>query len=89
MQLEDKAMLTITLPAALEARLKAVSVATGRPVRLLVREALKRSLDDIKDGYLADAAYARFVASGKKATPLEAVMREYAGQEAADAAITE
>ena len=43
----------------------------------LVREALKRSLEDIEDAYLAESAYERFKASGEKAVPLKEVMREH------------
>jgi RHH-type rel operon transcriptional repressor/antitoxin RelB len=77
MTVEGNSMLTIRLPAAMEARLNTLAAATSRPKSFYVREALERSLDDLEDVYLADAAYERFVASGKKATPLEEVMKEY------------
>ena len=70
-------MLTIRLPEEMEARLNVLADATKRSKSFHVREALERSLADIEDVYLADAAYERFLASGEKAIPLEEVMREY------------
>ncbi|MDL2275785.1 DUF6290 family protein [Desulfosarcina sp. OttesenSCG-928-G10] len=70
-------MLTIHLPAEIETRLTILAKATSRPKSFYVREALERSLDDIEDVYLAEAALERFRASGEKAIPLEAVMKEY------------
>jgi len=61
----------------MEARLAALAKNTQRPKSFYVREALERSLEDIEDVYLADAAYERFLASGEKAVPLEEVMKEY------------
>lgn len=66
-------MLTIRLPAEMETRLNILADATNRPKSFYVREALERSLEDIEDIYLADAAYERFIASGKKAAPLAEV----------------
>jgi len=70
-------MLTIRLPEDMEVRLNALAAATKRPKSFYVREALERSLEDIEDVYLADAAYEQFVAGGKKTVPLEEVMKEY------------
>ncbi|MCL1939270.1 MAG: DUF6290 family protein [Desulfovibrionaceae bacterium] len=70
-------MLTIRLSADMEQRLTALANITQRPKSFYVREALERSLDDIEDAYLAEAAYERFKASGEKAIPLEDVMREH------------
>ncbi|KHK00145.1 type II toxin-antitoxin system RelB family antitoxin [Desulfovibrio sp. TomC] len=68
-------MLTIRLPAELESRLNILADTTKRPKSFYVREALERSLEDIEDVYLAEAALERFRASGKKAIPLEELER--------------
>lgn len=68
-------MLTIRLPAEMTSRLNFLADATKRPKSFYVREALKRSLEDIEDVYLAEAALERFRASGEKAIPLEEVER--------------
>lgn len=68
-------MLTIRLSEEMEARLKVLADATNRPKSFYVREALERSLEDIEDVYLAEAALERFRASGEKAIPLEEVER--------------
>lgn len=68
-------MLTIRLPEEMETRLNVLANATNRPKSFYVREALKRSLEDIEDVYLAEAALERFRASGEKAIPLEEVER--------------
>lgn len=68
-------MLTIRLPAEMETRLNVLADATNRPKSFYVREALERSLEDIEDVYLAEAALERFRASGEKAIPLEEVER--------------
>jgi RHH-type rel operon transcriptional repressor/antitoxin RelB len=70
-------MFTIRLPDEMEQRLNVLAAATQRPKSFYVREALERSLEDIEDAYLAEAAYERFRASGEKAIPLDEVMREY------------
>lgn len=68
-------MLTIRLPAELENRLNVLADTTKRPKSFYVREALERSLEDIEDVYLAEAALERFRASGEKAIPLEELER--------------
>lgn len=68
-------MLTIRLPAELEARLNILADTTKRPKSFYVREALERSLSDMEDVYLAEAALERFRASGEKAIALEEVER--------------
>lgn len=70
-------MLTIRLPEDMEARLNILAKTTKRPKSFYVREALVRSLEDIEDAYLADAAYERFLTSGSKTTPLKKVMEQY------------
>ena len=73
---EDALMLTIRLPEEMNSRLNFLAEATKRPKSFYVREALERSLEDIEDVYLAEAALERFRASGEKAVPLEEVMKE-------------
>ena len=68
-------MLTIRLPAELETRLNILADTTKRPKSFYVREALERSLEDIEDVYLAEAALERFRASGEKTIPLEELER--------------
>lgn len=68
-------MLTIRLSAEMETRLNVLADATNRPKSFYVREALERSLEDIEDVYLAEAALERFRASGEKTVPLEEVER--------------
>ena len=70
-------MLTIRLPLEMEHRLTVLADVTKRPKSFYVREALERSLADIEDVYLADAAYERFLAGGDEAVPLEKVMKEH------------
>lgn len=64
-------MLTIRLPDEIESRLNTLANVTKRPKSFYVREALERSLEDIEDIYLAEAALEQFRASGEKAIPLE------------------
>lgn len=68
-------MLTIRLTAEMNSRLNFLANSTNRPKSFYVREALERSLEDIEDVYLAEAALERFRASGEKAIPLEEVER--------------
>ena len=68
-------MLTIRLSEEMETRLNVLAHATNRPKSFYVREALERSLEDIEDVYLAEAALERFRASGGRAIPLEEVER--------------
>lgn len=68
-------MLTIRLPAELESRLAVLAETTKRPKSFYVREALERSLADMEDVYLAEAALERFRASGEKAVTLEELER--------------
>lgn len=64
-------MLTIRLPDEIESRLNTLANVTKRPKSFYVREALERSLEDIEDIYLVEAALEQFRASGEKAIPLE------------------
>lgn len=68
-------MLTIRLPEEIERRLAVLADTTKRPKSFYVREALERSLEDIEDAYLAEAALERFRASGEQTIPLEEVER--------------
>ncbi|MDR1659386.1 MAG: TraY domain-containing protein [Desulfovibrio sp.] len=66
-------MLSVRLPEEMELRLNILADATKRPKSFYVREALERSLDDIEDAYLAEAALERFRASGEKTISLEQI----------------
>jgi len=68
-------MLTLRLPTNLETRQNMLAVATKRPKSFYVRAALERSLDEIEDIYLAEAALERFRASVEKNIPLEELER--------------
>lgn len=68
-------MLTVRLPAEIEDRLNILADTTKRPKSFYVREALERSLSDMEDVYLAEAALERFRASGEKAVTLEEMER--------------
>ncbi len=70
-------MLTIELPEEIENRIAALADAANRSKDEYVQEILERLLEDIEDAHAADEAYAEYLASGKKATPLEEVMKEY------------
>lgn len=70
-------MLTIRLPEEMENRLNTLADVTKRPKSFYVREALERSLADMEDVYLADAAYERFLSSKEKSVPLAEVMKQY------------
>jgi RHH-type rel operon transcriptional repressor/antitoxin RelB len=70
-------MLALRLPQEIEGRLDALAKATGRTKSYYAREAILTHLEDLEDAYMAEAAYLRFKASGKKAKPLEDVMKEY------------
>lgn len=70
-------MITIRLSEEMEARLSLLASATKRSKSFYVREALDRTIEDIEDAYLAEAAYERFLASGEKAIPLEEVAKAY------------
>jgi len=71
-------MLTVRLPQEIESRLNVLAEATNRSKSFYVREALKRSLEDLEDVYLAEAALEKFRASGEKAMPLEELERHFA-----------
>ena len=68
-------MLSVRLSENLEKRLNRLAKATKRPKSFYVREALERSLSDIEDAYLAEAAYEEFLSSGESAISLEEAER--------------
>jgi len=70
-------MLALRLPQDIESRLDSLAKATGRTKSFYAKEAIMTHLEDLEDIYLAEAALEKFKASGKKAIPLEDVMREY------------
>lgn len=68
-------MLNVRIPADMETRLNVLAESTNRPKSFYVREALERSIEDMEDVYLAEAALERFRASGENGIPLEEVER--------------
>ena len=68
-------MLSVRLPENLEKRLSHLARITNRSKSYYVREAIERSLKDIEDAYLAEAAYEDFLKSGEKSIPLNDVER--------------
>ena len=65
-------MLAIRLPEAIEMRLNALALETGRTKTALAREAITEYIDDLEDFYLAEAR-ARM---NRKTIPLADVERE-------------
>lgn len=70
-------MLTIRLSSDIEQRLTHLAEVTSRSKSFYVREALERSLEDIEDAYLAEAALERFKSSGEKSISLTEAMRDH------------
>ena len=70
-------MLTIRLPAEVEARLEALARATGRTKTYYVREAILEHLDDLEDLYLAEQRLIDIRAGRTQPLPLEEVMKRY------------
>lgn len=68
-------MLNVRITADMETRLNVLAESTNRPKSFYVREALERSIEDMEDVYLAEAALERFRASGENGIPLEEVER--------------
>ncbi len=65
-------MLAIRLPDAIEQRLAALALETGRTKTALAREAILEYIDDLEDYHLAEARARR----NRKSIPLEDVERE-------------
>ncbi len=70
-------MLTIRLPAEIEARLDALAKATGRTKTFYAREAILEHLADLEDIYLAEQRLVALRAGKTKAFPLEAVVKRH------------
>lgn len=70
-------MIAVRLSKQMEQRLNFLAKKTKRTKTFFIREALERTLSDLEDAYLAEAAYEEFKMSGGKATPLTDVMRVY------------
>jgi RHH-type transcriptional regulator, rel operon repressor / antitoxin RelB len=69
---QDRIMLAIRLPDAIEQRLAALALETGRTKTSLAREAILEYIDDLEDYHLAEARARR----NRKTIPLEDVERE-------------
>lgn len=67
---------SVRLPEATEKRLNDLAAKTGRTKAYYIREAIETYIEDLENAYLAEKAYEAFVKSGKKAAPLEKVMRD-------------
>lgn len=70
-------MFGVRLEPDLQARLSALSAATGRSKAFYVREALLKHLDDIEDIYLAERRLEDIRAGRSDTVPLEEVMKRH------------
>lgn len=70
-------MLTIRLPADLEARLGNLAKATGRTKTFYAREAIVAHLDDLEDLYLAEQRLLDNRTSRADSVPLEELIERY------------
>jgi predicted DNA-binding protein len=70
-------MTTIQLPEEIDERFTALADSTKRSKNECILEALEQFLEDLEDARAADAAYEEFLASGKKTTSLEEVIKKY------------
>jgi RHH-type rel operon transcriptional repressor/antitoxin RelB len=68
-------MLSVRLPADLEARLNFLAKETNRPKSFYAVEALRRHMEDMEDLYLAEKAHKEFILSGKKALSADEVKK--------------
>jgi RHH-type rel operon transcriptional repressor/antitoxin RelB len=64
-------MLSIRLPEAIERRLNALALKTGRTKTSLAREAIVQYIDDLEDCYLSEARAGK----NRKSIPLDEVER--------------
>ena len=64
---------TVRLPEDHDRRLRVLAAATNRSRSYFIREAVKRSLDDLEDAYLAETAYEEFIKSGENPISLDEV----------------
>jgi len=70
-------MLSLRLPADIEARLTNLAKLTGRTKSFYAKEAILEHLEDLEDLYLAEQRYADILAGRSKTIPLEEVMKQY------------
>jgi len=70
-------MLAVRLPKEIEARLTALSKATGRTKTFYVREAILQHMEDLEDYFLAEKRMEDLEAGRSKTIPLREVMKEY------------
>lgn len=68
-------MLSVRLPADLEARLNFLAKETNRPKSFYAVEALRRHMEDMEDLYLAEKAHKEFILSGEKALSTDEVKK--------------
>jgi len=68
-------MLSVRLPADLEARLNFLAKETNRPKSFYAVEALRRHMEDMEDLYLAEKAHKEFILSGEKALSADEVKK--------------
>ena len=66
---------TVRLPEDHDRRLRNLAAATKRSRSYFIREAVKRTIDDLEDAYLAETAYENFINSGADAISLDEVER--------------
>jgi RHH-type rel operon transcriptional repressor/antitoxin RelB len=72
-----KRILAIRLPAELETRLANLAKQTGRTKTFYATQAILEKIEELEDYYLAEKAYAEYLASGKQTFTLDAVKQEY------------
>ncbi|WP_126448228.1 type II toxin-antitoxin system RelB family antitoxin [Sulfuricystis multivorans] len=70
-------MLTIRLPAEVEARLEALAKATGRTKTSCAREAIIEYLGDLEDLYLAEKSLGEIRAGRSHTFPLDEIGEEF------------
>ncbi|MDZ7831805.1 MAG: DUF6290 family protein [Desulfobacterales bacterium] len=66
---------TVRLPEDHDRRLKMLAAATKRSRSYFIREAVKRTIDDMEDAYLAETAYEEFITSGADSVSLDELER--------------
>lgn len=62
--------IAIRLPVELEARLKALSERTGRPMSYYIREMINIAIDELEDEVWAQEAAEKWIRSGKETISL-------------------
>lgn len=70
-------MLSLRLPAVVEARLEDLARRTGRSKSYYAREAILEHLEELEDLYLAEGATAEHLASGGQTITMDEAMDTY------------